>query len=467
MERADVQGLVLYGYKQHSRSRFYRLRFDGGQPREWLRRVLTDVTSGRDDRDGRFRFNVAFSARGLRALGLDQADLDTFSREFVQGMAHPERSDVLGDVASDAPEHWEFGNAAEPVDALAMLYALGEPELVERAGELERLLERYAITHRSEDVSLPADGREHFGFSDGIAQPFIRGSGRRRHRREPKLATGELLLGYANGYGQMTPVPSTRARRGTREHPFPIGGTERVAFGHNGTYVVLRKLQQKVGDFWSYCWDAAVAEHAPNVPERAKRIAALFVGRWPNGVPLVEAPDAEPMRGSQLQDFGFRELDPEGLRCPFGAHVRRANPRDMLGDTAQQGRHDANLHRLVRRGRAYGPKLPGAMPRTDDGAPRGLYFLALNANLRRQFEFIQQNWLNNCKFAGLSAERDPLIGKLAFDFDDQPVPRIFSVPARPVRARYEGLPKFVHLRGGEYFFLPGLRALNYLCDGGE
>ena len=91
MERADVQGLVLYAYKQHPRSRFYRLRFDDGQPREWLRRVLTDVTSGREDREGQFRFNVAFSARGLRALGLDDEELATFSREFAQGMAHPER----------------------------------------------------------------------------------------------------------------------------------------------------------------------------------------------------------------------------------------------------------------------------------------------------------------------------------------------------------------------------------------
>jgi len=109
----------------------------------------------------------------------------------------------------------------------------------------------------------------------------------------------------------------------------------------------------------------------------------------------------------------------------------------------------------------------GPMPAADDGVERGLYFMALNANLRRQFEFIQQTWLNNCKFAGLSAERDPLVGKQAFDFDDVEVPRIFTVQARPVRMRYEGLPKFVSVRGGEYFFLPGLRALNYLCEGTE
>lgn len=465
MERADVQGLLLYAYRQHPCSRFYLLRFDGGEPREWLRRVLNDVTSGQDDEQGRFRFNVAFSARGLRALGMDE-DLGSFPREFVQGMAHPERSNVLGDRYSDDPKHWQFGSEAAPVDGLAMLYAKSAPELSERAAELEKLLEKFGITRSAEDVCLPEDGKEHFGFLDGLAQPVIRGSGRRRKPGQAKLAAGEFVLGYPNAYGQLTREPSARRRRGTREHPFPIAGSDRVRFGHNGSYLVLRKLEQDVAAFWRYCWEAALAEQAPDVDERAKLIGSRFVGRWPSGVPLVEAPDTERPPRADVNDFGFRELDPHGLRCPLGSHVRRANPRDMLGESAKQGLHDANLHRIVRRGRAYGPKLPGVMPRVDDGRERGLYFVALNANLNRQFEFIQQTWINNCKFAGLSAERDPLVGKEAYDHDDEPVPRLFTVQARPVRSRYEGLPKFVRVRGGEYFFLPGLRALNYLCDGG-
>jgi len=467
VERADVQGLMLYAYKQHRRSRFYLLKFAGGQPREWLRRALTDVTSGAENRDGRYRFNVAFSARGLQALGLTEQDLGTFQREFVQGMAHPERSHVLGDRYSDEPSRWQWGNAAEPIDAVAMLYARSDEQLLERAAELEKSFDKYAILRRVEDVVLPEDGREHFGFADGMGQPFVRGSGRKRNPGEAKIATGELVLGYPNAYGLVTTVPSAAPRRGTREHPFPMAGTDRVAFGHNGTYLVLRKLQQDVAGFWRYCWDAAVAEQAPNLDERAKLIAARMVGRWPNGVSLVEAPDAERPPSAGLNDFGFRERDPDGLRCPFGAHIRRANPRDMFGADAKEGLRDANLHRMVRRGRAYGPKLAGSQPRVDDGVERGLYFMALNANLRRQFEFVQQTWINSCKFAGLSAERDPLIGKDAEDFDDQPVPRIFSAQARPVRQRYEGLPKVVQVKGGEYFFLPGLRALNFLCDGSD
>jgi Dyp-type peroxidase family len=467
VERADVQGLMLFAYKQHPRSRFYLLKFDGGAAREWLRRVLTDVTSGVEEKDGRYRFNLAFSARGLRALGLSDEDLATFQREFVQGMAHPERSNVLGDRYSDDPANWQWGNAEEPVDAVAMLYARSSAELDERSAELEKLFDKFGIARRIEDVALPDDGREHFGFADGLAQPYIRGSGRKRQPGDVKIATGELVIGYPNAYGKVTCIPNAKRRRGTREHPFPIAGTDRVGFGYNGTYLVLRKLRQDVASFWQYCWEAAAAEQAADLAERAKLIAARFVGRWPNGVALVEAPEAERPPTAGLNDFRFRERDPDGLRCPFGAHIRRANPRDMFGDDAKAGLHDANLHRMVRRGRAYGPKLGGDMPRADDGVERGLCFVALNANLRRQFEFVQQTWINSCKFAGLSAERDPLVGKEALDFDDQPVPRVFTAQARPVRDRYEGLPKVVQVRGGEYFFLPGLRALNFLCEGSE
>lgn len=466
MERADVQGLTLFAYRQHPRSRFFLLRFGAGQPRQWLRRALIDVTSGDEDREGRYRFNVAFSARGLAALGLDEEDLRTFQREFVQGMSHPERSHVLGDRDSDATELWQWGNAAAPVDAVAMLYARTDEDLQARAEEVQKSLEKFGISALVEDVSLADGGREHFGFLAGLAQPYVKGSGRKRQRGQAKLATGELVLGYPNAYGRVNEVPSAKRRRGTREHPYFVEGSkERVGLGNNGTYLVVRKLQQDVAAFWQYCWDAARAEGAADVPSRAKLIASRMVGRWPNGVPLVEAPESEPPARRELADFRFRERDADGLRCPFGAHVRRANPRDTFGETAKEGLRDSNLHRLVRRGRAYGPKLPGDMPRGDDGVARGLYFVALNADIRRQFEFVQQTWLNGCKFAGLSGERDPLVGRDARDADDELSPRPFTVPARPVRQRYEHLPKVVHVRGGEYFFLPGMRALNYLADG--
>jgi deferrochelatase/peroxidase EfeB len=101
----------------------------------------------------------------------------------------------------------------------------------------------------------------------------------------------------------------------------------------------------------------------------------------------------------------------------------------------------------------YGTKaaIPGP-----DNVDRGLLFLAMNADFEQQFEFISQNWVNNDAFDGLERERDPLVG----DVDARGV---FSVPGFPLRTRFRGLPRFVHVRGGEYFFLPGLRALRTIA----
>jgi Dyp-type peroxidase family len=454
----------LYAYRRQRFSRFFFLSFGSGHAREWLRRVVLQVSSGADERYARFRFNVALSARGLAALDLGD-DLEGFPREFVQGMAHPERANVLGDRFSDAPEQWEYGSDRDPLDGVAMLYAETRRDLRARAEEIEELLAKYRIAYKAEDLELPADGREHFGFRDGISQPFVRGSGRRKPRGIRAVATGEFVLGYKNAYGQEAQAPSARRRSGTREHPFLIPGIDRVAFGRNGSYLVIRKLEQDVAGFWQYAWQAAQAEHAADPALTARLIAARFVGRWPNGVPLVLSPDKERELSGDLEAFSFCEQDPHGFKCPLGAHMRRANPRDTFTRDPADPVQTADLHRLLRRGRNYGPRLKGAFPPKDDGKRRGLFFIALNANLQRQFEFVQQTWLNSCKFAGLSLERDPLVGKEAVDFDQQPVPRVFTVQGSPVRSRYEGLPKFVTVRGGGYFFLPSLRALNYLCEG--
>ena len=42
----------------------------------------------------------------------------------------------------------------------------------------------------------------------------------------------------------------------------------------------------------------------------------------------------------------------------------------------------------------------------------------------------------------------------------------FTVQAKPVRQRIRGLPAFVMVRGGGYFFLPGIRATRYLATVG-
>jgi deferrochelatase/peroxidase EfeB len=177
-----------------------------------------------------------------------------------------------------------------------------------------------------------------------------------------------------------------------------------------------------------------------------------MMGRWRSGAPLALCPmhddpavGADPARRN---DFLYAD-DPVGYRTPPGSHVRRSNPRDapIAGET--------RLHRMIRRGAAYGPLLPeGVME--DDGADRGLMFTFIGAYPKRQFEFVQSEWVNHGVFAGLAEARDPVAGAVGDG--------VFSFPNRPIPRRLKGLQQFVVTRGGEYAFMPGLRALRWLAE---
>ena len=283
--------------------------------------------------------------------------------------------------------------------------------------------------------------RDAFGFKDGISQPTIASVTGGPHPPEA-LRLGEFVLGYANEYGQrserpLLPSSADPERVLTRDRS---GAPD---LGRNGTYLVFRQLRQDVEGFWRYVRQTADGDAA-----EAAHLAARIVGRWPSGAPLVLAPAADDPALADANDFGYHHLDPVGLRCPVGAHVRRANPRDSLPPSpgTESSLRGVRTHRLVRRGRTY----------TDSGE-RGLYFVCLNANLARQFEFVQHGWLNGNAFVALDDPDDPLIGARAHG------PSSFTVPGRPARTRYRDLPQFVQVRGGAYLFLPGLTALQFLA----
>ncbi len=254
-----------------------------------------------------------------------------------------------------------------------------------------------------------------------------------------------------------------------------------VDLGFNGSYLVLRQLQQDVRGLWQYL-DAAAAGD----PVRRERLASAMVGRHRDGTALIA--DERPIPGGADGNNFTYDADVDGHACPIGAHIRRANPRtgdhppgvaglwswllSTLGFRRRQdglkGRHDlvasVRFHRLVRRGRAYGSRLAvdeALRPGPDE--ERGIHFVALCADLVRQFEFVQEAWLYGTKFDGLGTERDPLTAARTPLASDAPtdafsIPRLTGVPER-----LEGLPQFVTVRGGAYFFLPGIRALRFIA----
>jgi Dyp-type peroxidase family len=211
--------------------------------------------------------------------------------------------------------------------------------------------------------------------------------------------------------------------------------------------VVFRKLHQRVAAFRRYLKESSTSI------EEGELLAAKMMGRWRSGAPLALCPfhddpelGADPRRNN---DFGFHD-DATGYKTPPGSHVRRANPRDASVAGV------VRLHRMLRRGTAYGPELPEGVL-DDDGQDRGLMFAFLGAHLGRQFEFVQSEWLNGGVFLGMGDVKDPIVGS-------QDGTGGFSIPKRPIPRRLRGLSRFVVTRGGEYAFMPSLRALRWIAQ---
>ncbi|MEW2284008.1 peroxidase [Streptomyces sp. NPDC047841] len=464
LELDDIQGLVTRGYRTLASACFLVLATAGPAPgaRAALGRLAPRVPNSRSD-PADTAVHVALTSDGLRRLGLDTPERDGFPYEFVAGMTEPDRSRFLGDVGESAPRHWRWGGpAGPPVHVLVMLYARDGQRLRRLEAEIRReVLVPGAFTETVRLGTAELTDQEPFGFRDGISQPLVEGLPKAAAAAgdgdtEPGqqvVRAGEFLLGYPNEYGLLTDRPLLPPRRdplGLLPRA-PEGGAD---LGRNGSYLVFRQLHQDVEAFRDYLEAETRRPDGSSDPAAQEALAARMVGRWPGGAPLVRAPDHDDPALATDNGFGYHATDPAGLRCPLGAHIRRANPRDSLdprpgsADSVAVGRR----HRLLRRGRPYGPDGTG-----DNPDARGLHFLALNANISRQFEFIQHTWLDNPNFNGLHDGPDPIVAPR------QERRATFTEQGRPFRTRHAGLPQFVTVRGGAYFFLPGLKALHYLC----
>lgn len=433
LELDDIQAGALRPRPSPYAGAYFLLRIDDRQAgRELLRRITPALASAANPADPAKQAWLALSLsfEGLRVLGVPEEALASFPPEFQEGMAA--RAAELGDIGESAPEHWEAPLGSGDVHIALVALAPDMPRfeaLVERARAALSDLPGVTLLWRQDVQSLPGE-REPFGFKDGISQPAIEGSGiPGTNPHEVPLKAGEFVLGYQDETGDTLPPPQPEV------------------LGRNGTFMVVRKLHTRVAAFRQYIRERATS------PADEELLAAKFVGRWRSGAPLSLAPDRDdPELGADPQrNNAFMYGDDErGLKCPFGSHIRRMNPRDavIIGEV--------RLHRMIRRGTTYGPPLPaGALE--DDGAERGLMFAFVGARLARQFEFVQRDWVNEGKFFGTPGEKDPLVG--SNDGSGQ-----ITIPQKPIRRKMQGLPAFVVNRGGGYFFMPGLSALRWLAD---
>ncbi len=464
LDFSDIQGIIVSGYGHLSHSKYLFLRIeDVVKAKGWLRSLLQHqrITSAQWTAKPTCAVNLALTYAGLQTLGASADLLQSFSKEFVEGMTEPNRSRQLGDLGTNAPAHWEYPWQPDiKVDLLLILQAT--------AADFHSLYDEYQTQLEPSGLELlavetgyiPADSKEHFGFHDSISQPIIEGS-----PQETKICgiqdlikAGEFILGYLNEDGNYPATPTVAASQDQAHCLSLLPETALKDFGRNGSYVVFRKMAQDVAGFRRYFQDTF------STPEERLLMMSKVVGRWPSGAPLVQAPKADPLGDrspandflADSNNFTYRPEDPQGFRCPFSSHIRRTNPRDSLGQDAEESIKSSRRRRLLRRGVVYGDSLPEGVTE-EDGQPRGLLFFCINANIRRQFEFVQQSWVNAPTFNGLYDERDPLVG-----YNPDGSPRTMVISQDPL-SRSLSLPNFVTLKGGAYFFLPSFSALNFLA----
>lgn len=469
-----MQGLVARAYGHLEFSRYLLLGItDAAAARRWLGGLVDQLATAAQPRQDEPCLNVALTWEGLRQIGLPEDALATFPRPFQEGMVTEHRSRILGDVGTSAPSEWRWGAPHHvAIHVLLVLFANAEDEL---AAAYERRRSELTAEGGLVEVAEPIEGRlldekgtEHFGFADGISQPVIRGWPRTTQSVHPpagpppskwaEVNPGEVLLGCLDNFEKPSEGPTVAGGRGSGNLPPANWSGDRRHLGHSGSFLVFRQLAQDVPGFRRFVAQTAADPATSGGSFDPGLLAAKLVGRWPNGAPLALAPEREDPALASGNDFGYHDLDQEGLRCPLGAHVRRANPRDSSTKQPDKALSSTKNHRILRRGRSYGLPItePPTQPGEGEDDERGLIFVCLNADFERQFEFVQNTWLVNPFFAGLYDEVDPLVGT-------QPTGGgRFTLQAEPVRRVARGVPDFVTVKGGGYFFLPGISALRYL-----
>lgn len=494
LELADIQGNIVVGFNKPHQSIIGVWFRSGEAARAWLLDLEPFITSSATAHEARAEIrearvegrqipvrsdafvNVAFSASGLEKFGFST---ESMSSAFAEGQWRRAAS-VLGDPV-DAPAggltDWVVGgsSAATP-DALVVCasdQAWRRDKLRDDVIALARRAS-HGVRYVENGDDLPAGGgvtgREHFGFKDNIAKVRLRGMypegtyynfdpghipqapelPQFSKPGEPLVWPGQIVLGY--------PRQSTVDTR----QPLPVDpGMPRSM--KNGSYLVFRRLRQNVPLFRrfsagvSHSLKRSVGAGAP----AAETVAAMMVGRWPDGTPLMLSPSAQPARPNATNDFVYGRpnwppgsnspTDPLGERCPAAAHIRKVNPRDQSSDLGPPG--ETLCRAIIRRGIPYGPSLP---PDTVDNVDRGLLFLSYQASIEESFETIVQSWINSSAGPGAPLGFDMLIGRAPGS-----APRFCTLAGRTVSITQP----FVYATGGGYFFAPSLTMITALARG--
>jgi len=423
-----IQALAFTGFNSLPHTTLLRVT---GVNTAWLAHVLPKISFGRARQETGVQ--LLLTAAGLAALGASPEQIRAMGREFANGITSTPTSQRLGDSGPHAPDTTWWTDRDH--QAVLLFYGTSAEALAAPIAELTSGVRQVGQTQ----LRLPPHSREPFGFLDGITRTRIaRGNADKGYA----MPAGTFIFGLPDASGSIAD-----------------GGP----MARHGALVVLRELSQDVQSFWRYWLQVADGDETTAI-----RLAAKAVGRWPNGMPLLPGQVTEPAFDATQLDFGTFAHDPKGDGCPFGSHVRRANPREGLTESPEISLQIAALHTILRRGRVFGPAAPPDWyptplrmhmadgTQSDAAAHRGLMFIGLCRDLRSQFEFIVQNWLLAPKFADLYNEVDPLLAHTGTQ-------RSFTVPTGGFCKHLEGVGGWIRPHGGGYYLMPGREVLRQLA----
>ncbi|MFZ1134156.1 MAG: hypothetical protein WAN69_04385 [Candidatus Korobacteraceae bacterium] len=479
LDLADIQGFIVRGYRMPMVRHFLLTIGDPAAARKLLGRLASgdesdtpQITTAEDWHVGfepgpfdnqaeapRYKpdycLNVGITWPGMLALEIrDKVDELSFASfgSFIAGAAG--QAQFVGDTGPSAPENWigGFGKGSDHV--LLTLHALSSEAMTTYSDRLSALFaEGGAFTEicrvdgnawlEMVDGNPVPSAKVPFGYTDGISMTTIRGGPERypADHQEPCEPWLFVLLDEAESY--LVPEPHE--------------------LGLNGSFAVFKMIKTDVVGFENF-----LQSNKDKIDPEL--LAAKICGRWRNGVPLALSPDTDSPPGGippdQLNNYEYVNADgsgdPEGLRCPVGAHMRRINPRGqpVIGQGNPGGSN--NNHRLIRRGLPYGPNYDPKQPY--DGIERGLMGYFISSDIEDQYEFVLKEWVNGAAFAGQvrldPKSKDPMIGT------QDPAESIFVIPqangAPPIKVT--GFSSFVTTKAAAYCFLPSITAIKFISN---
>ena len=520
LDLQDIQGNIVKAYGRYgfplARYVFYRVNH-GAAGRRFVQAVTPLVTTSVPWSENsplqipEVAVNIAFTCQGLRELDVPEETIHGFPEEFSMGMKA--RRDIVGDTGPNHYKRWDpiwtdsVDEFRQHVHILIGINGKDDKDLENTYLQICAILaDNQGVTqlvgHRGPNGadSLPyqaaiADdgGKEHFGYADGISSTYFNGCGENKRFMigggkptggDPRteagwapLEAGEFLLGHPDESGSYPEAPGP-----------PL-------FSRNGTYMVYRKLHENVGSFNAFI-EAEGAKFSGG-PDGKEAFAAKLSGRWRNGAPLATFPTEESAnqfaaelgalqvksrQGAATDDEKARlealklqlvaydySDDKDGARCPFGAHTRRVNPRSALQFGEENPFNNtpgalSNRRRILRRGLPYGKVLD----RSRDDGDHGVIMMIINADLSRQFEFVQEQWINYGNDFRLANDQDPLLGNHGLNVNGRGDGRmVIEGDAETNKPPYfcGRMPTLVETRGGDYFFVPSMTCLRMIAMG--